>query len=89
MRLELLRRLQRQLNLAPEQEQQINSILSQSQERHRKIVEPLAPQLQEELHRATAEFRAVLTSEQRELFDNLASQTRGRGKPARSRLPAP
>lgn len=71
MRLEFLRRMQRDLDLTPEQREQIDKVLKQSQERTRKVMEPVVPQLHQELQRAKAEFRAVLNPAQQERFDQL------------------
>ena len=71
MRLDFLRRTQRDLDLTPEQRESIDKILKQSQERTRKIMEPVAPQLRQEVQRAKAEFRDVLTPEQQFRFDEL------------------
>ena len=71
MRLEFLRRTQRDLELTSEQRERIDKVLKQSQERTRKIMEPVAPQLRGEVQRAKAEFREVLTPEQQVRFDEL------------------
>lgn len=71
MRLEFLRRMQRDLDLTAEQRQAIDKVLKQSQERTRKVMEPVVPQLHQELQRAKAEFRAVLTPAQQTRFDDL------------------
>ena len=60
MRLEFLRRIQRDLDLTPEQRERIDGILKQSQERTHKLMEPIVPQMHEELQRAKAEFRQAL-----------------------------
>ena len=74
MRLEFLRRMQRDLDLTAEQREQIDKILKQSQERTRKLMEPVAPQLHQELQRAKAEFRQALTPAQQDHFDQLLKQ---------------
>jgi Spy/CpxP family protein refolding chaperone len=74
MRFEFLRRTQRELNLTAEQRERVDKILKQSQERTRKLMEPMTPQLHQELQRAKAEFREVLTSEQQTHFDELLKQ---------------
>jgi Spy/CpxP family protein refolding chaperone len=71
MRLEFLRRTQRDLDLTPEQRERIDKVLKQSQERTRKIMEPVSPLLRQEVQRTKAEFRDVLTPEQQERFDEL------------------
>jgi hypothetical protein len=74
MRLEFLRRMQRDLDLTADQRERIDKLLKQSQERTRKLMEPVAPQLHQELQRAKAEFREVLTSAQQSHFDELLKQ---------------
>jgi Spy/CpxP family protein refolding chaperone len=71
LRLDLLRRMQRDLNLTADQHEQIDKILKESQERSKKIMEPVAPQIREELNRTREEFRNVLTPEQRAKFDEM------------------
>ncbi len=74
LKLEFLRRMQRELGLTPEQRQRVEAIISQGQERTRKLMEPIAPQLREELQKAKQEFCEVLTPEQRTRFDQLWKQ---------------
>jgi len=64
MRFEFLRRLERELELTPEQRERIDKILKESQENTRKI-------LREEFQRTRAEFRQVLTPAQQVRFDEL------------------
>ncbi len=71
MRVEFLRRMQRELNLTPEQHDRIEKILKQSQEHSHHIMEPVLPALQEEFQRTKEEFRQVLTPEQQRKFDEL------------------
>jgi Spy/CpxP family protein refolding chaperone len=74
MRIEFLRRAGRELNLTDEQRERINKIFRDSQERSKKIMEPIAPQMREELRRTRMEFVDVLTPEQRARFAQLAKQ---------------
>ena len=71
LRLEFLRRAQRDLDLNPEQRERIDKLLKESQERTRKIMEPVAPDLRAELQRTKEEFQQVLTPEQRMRFEEL------------------
>jgi Spy/CpxP family protein refolding chaperone len=71
MRLEFLRRTQRDLDLTAEQRDRIDKVLKQSQERTRKIMEPVSPLLRQEVQRVKAEFRDLLTPEQQVRFDEL------------------
>jgi Spy/CpxP family protein refolding chaperone len=74
MRLEFLRRMQRDLDLTADQREHIDKILKQSQERTRKLMEPVSPQLHQELQRAKAEFREALMPQQQTRFDELLKQ---------------
>ncbi len=97
MRLEFLRRMQRDLDLTAEQRERIDKLLKQSQERTRKIMEPVTPDLHRELQRAKAEFREALAPEQQVRFDELLKQQQrlreqhrpaGRPEPALTNAPA-
>lgn len=74
LRLEFLRRAQRELELTPEQRERIDRILKASQDRTRTLMEPVTPELRDELHRAKEEFRGVLDEQQRVRFDELLRQ---------------
>jgi len=74
MRVEVLRRVERELDLTPDQRAQVDAIISASQERTKKLMEPIAPQLHAELQQAKEAVRAVLTPEQRPRFDELLKQ---------------
>jgi len=74
MRLEFLRRAQRELDLNADQRARIDEILKSSQERSRKLMEPVAPRLREELQKTREEFREVLTPRQRKQFDAIWKQ---------------
>jgi len=75
-RIELLRRVGRELNLTPEQRERVDKIISASQERAKKIMEPVTPKMREEVQRTKDELREVLTPEQRMRFDELLKQQR-------------
>jgi len=84
-RFEFLRRAERELNLTPDQREQVDNIIRASQERVRKIQEPVTPKMREELQQTKVEFRGVLTPEQRERFDELVKQQQ---RPREPRRPA-
>jgi Spy/CpxP family protein refolding chaperone len=86
LRLDLLRRLQSELSLTPDQKERIDAIIRQGQERTRKIMEPVRPQLQEEFRKTKAAFRDALTPEQQTRFDELLKQEQ---RPRESRRPQP
>lgn len=81
MRLEFLRRIQRDLNLTPEQRERIDKILKQSQERTRQIMEPILPQVRAEFQLTRVQFREVLTAEQQARFDELLKHPQHRQPP--------
>jgi Spy/CpxP family protein refolding chaperone len=74
IRIEFLRRAERDLNLTPAQREQADKILAASQERSKKIMEPVQPKIREELQDTREQFRAVLTAEQKTRFDELLKQ---------------
>ena len=86
LRLDLLRRMQSELSLTPEQKERIDAIIRQGQERTRKIMEPVRPQLQEEARKVVAAFRDALAPEQARRFDELLRQQQ---RPWESRRPQP
>lgn len=71
MRLEFLHRVQRDLDLTPDQRERIDKILKESQDRTRKMMAPVLPALRLEFQRTKEEFRDVLTPEQRQRFDKM------------------
>lgn len=92
MRLEFLRRAERELNLTAEQRERIDKLISASQERTKKILEPITPKLREDMKQTKAEFRAVLTPEQQQRFDELLKQQQRprdphRAPPSRDKQP--
>jgi Spy/CpxP family protein refolding chaperone len=79
MRLEFLRRMERDLDLTPDQRQRVDKILKEAQEHTRKIMEPVAPAIHAELQRTKDEFRQILTPAQQVRFDELLRHSmRGR-----------
>jgi len=77
-RMDYLRRIERQLNLKSTQRQRIEQVLRESQERMRKLWEPVMPLAHEELQAAEQRIRAELTPAQARKFDELS-----RGRAAR------
>lgn len=69
LRVEFLRRLQRELDLTAGQRERIDQILKESQEHIRKIEEPVLPAVRDEMRRTREAFRDELTPEQRVKFD--------------------
>lgn len=73
---EFLRRLDRQLDLAPEQHDQIVKIMNASRERTSPLWEKIAPQMGGELKRVHEAIRQVLTPEQRKKWAELSRRGR-------------
>jgi Spy/CpxP family protein refolding chaperone len=72
LRIEFLRRAERELDLTTGQREQIDRILSASQDRTKKIMEPVAPRMRELMQQTKDQVRAVLTPEQQKRFDEMA-----------------
>lgn len=68
---EFLRRMQKQLDLTPEQCDAITKIMHDSQERTRPVWELIQPRLREEMKRDRQEIRAVLDPDQQRRFDEM------------------
>jgi Spy/CpxP family protein refolding chaperone len=74
LRIEFLRRVERDLTLTADQREQIDKIITASQERSKKLMEPIQPKIREELQQTREQFRAVLNPEQKIRFDELLKQ---------------
>src|SRR6476646_4691969 len=70
-RVELLRRAARELDFTPEQRAAADKLIAESQERTKKIMDPVAPKMREELNQTKDQFRALLTPEQQARFDEM------------------
>jgi hypothetical protein len=86
LRLEFLRRAQRELDLSPAQRESIDKIIKQSQERTHKLMEPVAPELHAELQRTKEQFLQVLNPSQRMRFEQIVNKKQQR--PHEPRHPA-
>ena len=83
MRIDFLRRMERELDLAPAQREPIDKILKEGQERTKRIMETVEPRRREEFKRTIEEFRAVLTPDQRKRFDEIVKQQQQRAREQR------
>ena len=83
MRIEFLRRMERELDLTPEQREPIDQILKQGQERMKKLQETVEPRRREEFKKTIEDFRTVLMPEQRKRFDDLVKQQQQRAREQR------
>jgi hypothetical protein len=87
-RLEVLRRMEGQLDLSRQQRDRIGEILREGQERMAAHWEQIRPKVQNEFRQVRDSVRAELNAEQRRRFDELLRQSRAarRGTPARSSI---
>ena len=70
-RMEFYRRIEKELDLKPEQKQKIEEVFRASQERMKPFWEKISPQLHEEVTRVQNEIRVQLTPDQEKKFDEL------------------
>jgi Spy/CpxP family protein refolding chaperone len=75
--------LARQLDLTPEQREQIEAILREERSKADSVLRAVRPVLQARYDSANAAIRAVLTPEQRERFDRSREGRRERMRPRR------
>ena len=87
MRIEFLRRMERDLDLTPEQRAPIDKVLQEGQERMKKLMDTVEPRRREEFMKTMEEFRAVLTPEQQKRFDELVKQQQQRAREQRKAAP--
>jgi hypothetical protein len=87
VRMEFLRRVQKELDLTPDQHQRVDKMLKEHQEQIKKIVEPIEPDIQEEVQTAKDEFLETLTPAQRARFDELLKQQQRQKEPRRLQPP--
>ena len=70
-RTEFHKRIEKELDLKPEQKTKIEQVFKNSQERMKPFWEKISPQLHEEVTRVQNEIRTELTPEQEKKFDEL------------------
>jgi Spy/CpxP family protein refolding chaperone len=87
VRMDFLRRVQKELDLTPDQHQRVDKMLKEHQEQIKKIVEPIEPDIQEEVQTAKDEFLETLTPTQRVRFDELLKQQQRPKDPRRPQPP--
>jgi Spy/CpxP family protein refolding chaperone len=68
---DLIRRIQRDLNLTAEQRTNIERIIIDSQERTRSLWRPIVPQMNREMQHVNELIRAELSEDQQKKFDEL------------------
>jgi len=77
--------MQKELDLTADQRQRVDKLLKESQERTKKLMEPISPSLRAEVQRTKEEFREILTPEQRIRFDELVKQQHTQKRPQQPR----
>ncbi len=73
-RLEFLNRVQRELDLNPEQRARIEKIITEGQIQTKEMWEPVAKQMRQEMQQVRERIRAELTPEQKLRFEELLKQ---------------
>jgi hypothetical protein len=86
-RFEALRRLEDQIQLAPEQRDRIRSLIRDSEQRIRSDWEPVVPRIQAEIRELRRKISAELTPEQRERFEALFERRESNQTPRESKSP--
>ena len=84
---ELLRRMERELNLTAAQRTNIDQAIIASQERTKVLWRPIVPQMNREMLTLHDQIRAQLSPEQQKVFDDLVRQTRPARRPDNSAAP--
>ena len=87
-RLAFFKKMEKQLDLAPGQREQIDKIIKNSQERVKPLWDQIGPQMGAELTRVRQEVNKVLTPEQRKKLDELMRHRR-KSEPGASAGPRP
>ena len=87
LRIEFLRRMERELALTPDQREPVDKVLKEGQERMKKLMETVEPRRKEEYKKTIEEFRAVLRPEQQKRFDELLKHQQQRTRDSRKGAP--
>ena len=77
-RVELLRRMAKRLDLTPSQQERIEQIVRESQERTKKAWEQVRPMIHDEFQRVQDRIREELSPEQEKKFEKLLTESRDR-----------
>jgi Spy/CpxP family protein refolding chaperone len=86
-RVELMGRVQKELDLSPDQRARIEKIIGDGQERIRDLWDQVAPDIHDEYEDVKKKFCEVLTPEQKKRFDELMKQQLHPRKPATTNAP--
>lgn len=88
-RLELMQRVQKDLDLTPEQREHIEKIIGDGQEHIKELWEEVAPDIHDELQDIKKKLCAELTPEQSKRFEELMRQRPHKSAPAVTNAPPP
>ena len=77
-RFDLLRRMEKRLDLTPLQQERIGQIVHESQERSKKAWEQVRPIIRDEFQRVQDRIREELSPEQAKKFETLLTESRDR-----------
>ena len=86
-KVELMGRVQKDLDLSPEQHARIEKIIEDSQERIRDLWEQVAPDIHDEYDDVQKKVCQELTPEQKKTFDDLMKKQQQKKKPAATNAP--
>ena len=86
-RLELMGRVQKDLDLTPDQHERIAKIIGDGQDRIRELWDQVAPDIHDEYEDVKKKFCDVLTPDQKKRFDDLMKQQLHPHKPAVTNAP--
>ena len=86
-RLELMGRVQKDLDLSPDQRARIEKIIGDGQERIRDLWDQVAPDIHDEYEDVKKKFCDVLTPDQKKRFEDLMKQQLHPRKPAATNAP--
>ena len=86
-KMELMMRVQKELNLTPEQRERIEKVISEGQEQIRDLWDPIAPEVRQVLQEVRENLCRELTPEQKGRFDELIKQQSGRRSSSSTNAP--
>jgi Spy/CpxP family protein refolding chaperone len=86
-RLELMGRVQKDLDLTPDQRARIEKVIGDGQERIRDLWDQVAPDIHDEYEDVKKKFCDVLTPDQKKRFEDLMKQQLHPHKPAATNAP--
>jgi hypothetical protein len=89
LRMDFLKRMNKELDLSPEQRQRIDKLLKEHQENIKKILEPVQPEIHEEVLLAKDEFLEELTPAQRARFEEKLKEQEKAKQPKPAPAPRP